>query len=182
MTGWRAVVGSPPRRWGSHHEGSDAATGDRFTPTQVGKSECPNSLVCWKSVHPHAGGEDFAKGNSWRGDCGSPPRTWGRLDDLVGHGDRRRFTPTHVGKTGAERQEDHGQPVHPHARGEDAADNREQSERLRFTPTHVGKTSVSYSWSGALIGSPPRTWGRLGNLVLRGNGVSSFFASPRTEN
>src|SRR6266849_5194527 len=50
------------------------------------------------AVHPHARGEDF-RYRSRRYRCaGSPPRTWGRWQSDWVLGQRRRFTPTHVGK------------------------------------------------------------------------------------
>ena len=35
----------------------------------------------------------------------------------------------------------------------------------RFTPTHVGNTSVPISNNGCCVGSPPRTWGILAELI-----------------
>ena len=67
---------------------------------------------------------------------------------------RRRFTPTHVGKT---------------------PDNGRRWPRRRFTPTHVGKTRASRDHSGYRYGSPPRTWGRPGPAA---SGKHRLYGSP----
>src|SRR5437588_400358 len=93
---------------------------------------------------------------------GSPPRTWGRREELFARLQHRRFTPTHVGKTSASLPPLASDAVHPHARGEDLSGTgtttgrygspprtwgRRQPRRFgqrdcRFTPTHVGKTRL----------------------------------------
>ena len=72
---------------------------------------------------------------------GSPPRLWGKRDDVGVGRDRRRFTPTPVGKTS-------------NASG--------RAISTRFTPTPVGKTAgtgVDQSRNHS-SGSPPRLWGK----------------------
>ncbi len=72
--------------------------------------------------------------------AGSSPRTWGTLVVDKALPLLPRFIPTHVGNTDVWRATPQAGPVHPHARGEHAAPN---------------------SFSSALTGSSPRTWGTL---------------------
>src|SRR5947209_19504962 len=92
--------------------------------------------------------------------AGSPPRTWGKRPRRHLRLRRRRFTPTHVGKTRPQPLRIARGTVHPHARGENACaafasesyagspprtwgkrpPARASGPICRFTPTHVGKT------------------------------------------
>jgi len=60
---------------------------------------------CWTSttksaVHPHIRGENLLKTNHFATLTGSPPHTWGKLDNWLDDLDEHRFTPTYVGKMG----------------------------------------------------------------------------------
>src|SRR5262245_44546236 len=93
------------------------------------------------SVHPHARGE-YAVQLDAQVDAGrSPPRTWGIQPGATLPSCQRPFTPTHVGNTSPLPSALAMAAVHPHARGEYAEGQVEQSGRHPFTPTHVGNTS-----------------------------------------
>ena len=92
------------------------------------------------SVHPHARGDDPLHTAEGPYGVGSPPRTWGRLQYLRHLQVADRFTPTHVGTTTNDPRQGNPYPVHPHARGDDP---------------------FGSDLAVALVGSPPRTWGRL---------------------
>jgi len=70
-----------------------------FTSTHVGKTFAAVVALPVFMVHPHARGEDFLLDFLYIVSNGSPPRTWGRLKEVTPSSTRRRFTPTHVGKT-----------------------------------------------------------------------------------
>ena len=119
---------------------------------------------------------------------GSPPRVWGK------HGQRRlwrlhaRFTPTRVGKTGVDDDDDDLSTVHPHACGENSwrTSGGERANGspprvwgkqrtpladglvLRFTPTRVGKT-CSHLWRVAVVAVHPHACGEnRGGLLCYG--------------
>src|SRR5207249_4436987 len=85
---------------------------------------------------------EFRKdGKPW---FGSPPRTWGNRQCCKRQIRRRRFTPTHVGKSRRWAGVMMAPSVHPHARGEIS----KRMPRLALT-----------------AGSPPRTWGNRDGLA-----------------
>ncbi len=90
-------------------------------------------------VHPHVRGEDLKNAQEKLLGTGSPPRAWGRPEELRELPLCERFTPTCVGKTPRGGLRFSRGSVHPHVRGEDEV--REEENRVR-------------------IGSPPRAWGR----------------------
>src|SRR5579884_4220630 len=92
------------------------------------------------SVHPHARGENRNTIPSGYVLDGSPPRAWGKHRRRSFQKASTRFTPTRVGKTGGRGGDRSDHAVHPHARGENAA----QLHRSRRS-----------------VGSPPRAWGKL---------------------
>jgi len=110
--------GSPPRTWG----------------TCTTPPESPPQLP----VHPHARGEHESRRDRDYLGHGSPPRTWGTLLTKLFRREFRRFTPTHVGNMVRMSSSAVIVPVHPHARGEHLAHDKETTRE---------------------IGSPPRTWG-----------------------
>ena len=79
---------------------------------------------------------------------GSPPRPWGRRTIARSTRSRVRFTPTPVGTTWKSPHQRPISSVHPHARGDD------------LSPLEHAK---------AVLGSPPRPWGR-----LRGESASTM--------
>ena len=131
--------GSPPHTWGRRARDRHSSVQHRFTPTHVGKTPASRAAATLPTVHPHTRGEDGTIMFSLIARSGSPPHTWGRRM----HGERgerrRRFTPTHVGKTPS-------LFLAP--------------SLFRFTPTHVGKTDPADLVLSSVTGSPPHTWGR----------------------
>ena len=114
------LAGSSPRSWGTLRAPPAVATDSRFIPTLVGNT--PAALA----------GADFSGGSS--------PRSWGT--PLCGAWSRQsgRFIPTLVGNTICETSHPTFAPVHPHARGEHCANQRDDE---------------------LVAGSSPRSWGTL---------------------
>ena len=155
------LMGSPPLARGRPRSPCRLPARLRSTPTRVGTTLRSRVLGAQSSVHPHARGDDDDVTWVLLDDRGPPPRAWGRQ---TGGGCRRRHlrsTPTRVGTTLDWRLPCLSLPVHPHARGDDAASARreelphgppprawgrpvgaEQTARpVRSTPTRVGTTS-----------------------------------------
>ena len=157
--------GSPPRVWGRLTPSRRRVDEHWFTPTRVGKTSSRWSMRPTHSVHPHACGEDLPIPMPASARRGSPPRVWGRRCSSVPCRERRRFTPTRVGKTSSPLLDSADRTVHPHACGEDVRRRMMAVLRSgspprvwgrhsadwwrrdggRFTPTRVGKTSSSRS-------------------------------------
>ncbi len=76
------------------------------------------------------------------GDLRYTPTHVGKTDTAFGVGTwTKRYTPTHVGKTYY-------------------SNNLKQMDQ-RYTPTHVGKTGLGQVEDLAIVGTPPRMWGKL---------------------
>ncbi len=133
------LTGSPPRAWGRQPRPPADRRGTRFTPTCVGTTHTTASSCPGKSVHPHVRGDDAGSATSSTKFAGSPPRAWGRHDQIRYMVNRFRFTPTCVGTTLAGVRLALPPAVHPHVRGDDVM--------------LVGTLPTGY-------GSPPRAWGR----------------------
>ncbi len=95
MTPWE----TPPRTWGRPFTQRDAEGRLRNTPTDVGKTRWPTPAGRWAWKHPHGRGEDAFSSRVFARYFETPPRTWGRRFAyavvLVPVGN----TPTDVGKT-----------------------------------------------------------------------------------
>ena len=172
------VNGSPPRAWGRPRGSRQATASPRFTPTCVGKTILDQERFYILAVHPHVRGEDCNSNVELLGDCGSPPRAWGRPHMLAFAGAVTRFTPTCVGKTSGQWACAVDAAVHPHVRGEDCCCAVVLLFFCRFTPTCVGKTHVprpvsgfgsvhphvrgedlrDWPTKGSRGGSPPHAW------------------------
>ncbi len=111
----------------------------RFTPTHVGQRRAEAKKTDPGPVHPHARGAEAAVKAAVGPRYGSPPRTWGRERSKAASTEVSRFTPTHVGQRPLRPCAARIAPVHPHARGAEAARPAGPRERVRFTPTHVGQ-------------------------------------------
>ena len=151
--------GSPPHVWGNLWLNGGNASGERFTPTRVGKSEWHHDNPRDWAVHPHTCGEILPAARHTASRCGSPPHVWGNppntdiapntdtvhphtcgeifrdgLPDLCYDGSPPhvwgnpawgkgrptgvRFTPTRVGKSASENENELPGSVHPHTCGE----------------------------------------------------------------
>ncbi len=126
--------------------------------------QAPQTRIAEK--HPHARGEDALSRCKACRTAETPPRTWGRLAHERSRCAYERNTPTHVGKTAWHRCRSGAGRKHPHARGEDPAENppslcEEETPprtwgrprglpgpRARHgnTPTHVGKTQGHHTF------------------------------------
>ena len=173
--------GSPPHAWGRLCDHIQSNLVHRFTPTCVGKTWRKRSSTHLVSVHPHMRGEDAPKQGPKQGPPGSPPHAWGRPGAGGSNNYSLRFTPTCVGKTTIEIDDQPPISVHPHMRGEDVSvglcktevngspphawGRRNEGGQLaqphRFTPTCVGKTARVAGTMPSPVGSPPHAWGRL---------------------
>ncbi len=117
----------------------------RFTPALVGKTYPINLHLSSIKVHPHACGENGKPARIICGKPGSPPRLWGKQHDNAADGSAQRFTPTLVGKTNPRHLKRLRQRVHPHA---------------------CGENTTNTFRNGAMIGSPPRLWGKHDILLV----------------
>ena len=187
-------TGSPPRPWGRRRGRDLDARGHRFTPTPVGTTLWRVGDWSVSPVHPHARGDDEMT-NADRADlAGSPPRPWGRLGRIRGVDTATRFTPTPVGTTMDAPSTAAGQPVHPHARGDDENEvgryvnvvgspprpwgrrrhGQRAGQRLRFTPTPVGTTECG---AHGVVLSPVHPHAR-GDDARASNGTRCQPGSP----
>ena len=130
---------TPPRAWGRHRSFPRDYDFTGNTPTCVGKTAASESRMVLDRKHPHVRGEDTVDNAIFECERETPPRAWGRLHLLPFHHQKRRNTPTCVGKTATLWRLKTAMKKHPHVRGEDC-------ERLRM-PRHIPET-------------PPRAWGR----------------------
>ena len=138
------------RRFTPTHVGN-TASGDRcrsgryrFTPTHVGNTPV-RYLRCRAGSPPRTWGIRSVATALAISANGSPPRTWG-IRTVASWIELRRFTPTHVGNTGA---------TTPRPR--------------RFTPTHVGNTDADSS----SVARPGFTPTHVGNTVATLRAASS---------
>ena len=90
---------TPPRGWGRLLRQKAEAENVRNTPTRVGKTLRTFRNLMTEEKHPHAGGEDGAKGTQHSTLSETPPRGWGRLFVVSILKTKSRNTPTRVGKT-----------------------------------------------------------------------------------
>jgi len=131
--------GSPPRAWGRQTAASARSVPIRFTPTCVGTARGSRCGPAPSPVHPHVRGDGKSPRPPNLRPTGSPPRAWGRPVELPNRAARRRFTPTCVGTASRRCGTTFAATVHPHVRGDGAAN--EAADRGE-------------------LGSPPRAWGR----------------------
>ena len=134
----RSRSGSPPRAWGGPTGAGKSRSLQRLTPTCVGRTQRWVVHRYWLAAHPHVRGEDSMRMIPSAGPRGSPPRAWGGRGLVEDAGDRRRLTPTCVGRTVRQHAGGRAPSAHPHVRGED-----------NNVPAHAPPP----------CGSPPRAWG-----------------------
>ena len=145
---------TPPRSWGRPCRSMRGRMWWRNTPTLVGKTKpCPDYCGDHEK-HPHARGEDEREPAGDGGGEETPPRSWGRQCRLAVLCSPSGNTPTLVGKTPAAAFATLCHGKHPHARGEDHAD--------QCAGECGGET-------------PPRSWGR---RCWNSNGISSAGNTP----
>src|SRR5690554_4822827 len=122
----------------------------RNTPTDVGKTVINHAGCVWHRKHPHGRGEDIGAHALSVFHAETPPRTWGRRQPETGQRERRRNTPTDVGKTLCILWLFLIFWKHPHGRGED---------------------SSSICLTSSFTETPPRTWGRRHSYALASIGI-----------
>ena len=113
----------------------------RNTPTGVGKTSSASFRETGYSKHPHGRGEDRLASLRSASLRETPPRAWGRRENLSPYFCVIGNTPTGVGKTAWLSPVLRRKQKHPHGRGED---------------------SPSSEPGGSEKETPPRAWGRLG--------------------
>ena len=91
------VTGSPPRAWGRRQLVAMLRIYPRFTPTCVGTALSSATWCPIEPVHPHVRGDGLTISGYLRTVAGSPPRAWGRRNQLRKGPQLVRFTPTCVG-------------------------------------------------------------------------------------
>ena len=140
----RQAPETPPRAWGRRHPITVSANCGGNTPTCVGKTLAGFKKEDVLEKHPHVRGEDATKTGVFSKEQETPPRAWGRLNDLGNMSMLYGNTPTCVGKTYRPREILAVQRKHPHVRGEDLV-----------APNACTLQSET----------PPRAWGRPAELV-----------------
>ena len=138
-----------------------------------------------KTVHPHGRGDNATTHRLRKTTSGSPPRAWGQSQRRGAAGDAARFTPTGVGTIIIRRRSAEHGAVHPHGRGDNVVRLAAAGAFVRFTPTGVGTMYemtvfipespvhphgrgdnggwlLLFLWR---LGSPPRAWGQLIDLL-----------------
>ncbi len=133
------LIETPPRAWGRPSTPTQTDLAWRNTPTCVGKTRHHCIKLTLSGKHPHVRGEDNSPPHELLRISETPPRAWGRRDQLQHPSCLAGNTPTCVGKTGIHRPDDFLWQKHPHVRGEDVT----PSSTL---PGHLE--------------TPPRAWGR----------------------
>ena len=171
---------TPPRAWGRPRPTLQRPTGSRNTPTCVGKTTGQEPRTTEYLKHPHVRGEDSEGNRRIQPKRETPPRAWGRRDEIAVICLAGRNTPTCVGKT----YEREGlvlpfKETPPRAWGRQSLD-KDLCSMLRNTPTCVGKTSIPLEKSAMkkkhphvrgedktqnllrlfFLETPPRAWGR----------------------
>ena len=142
-----AQVETPPRAWGRPYLKSMLGSGDRNTPTCVGKTHRPTSVLTLSKKHPHVRGEDLPDDIALAIQGRNTPTCVGKtLFHTFGLRYYVRNTPTCVGKIGQSAYRLLPPRKHPHVRGEDS-------------PQPPGESGLEET--------PPRAWGRLCRRCMR---------------
>ena len=174
------ISGSPPHAWGKSHPAAPSAQIARFTPTCVGKIRHIRGKHPNNAVHPHMRGENYLRDHRTIISFGSPPHAWGKLLFRLWHRNRRRFTPTCVGKIVEILCIAPFPSVHPHMRGEN---NQSLSLKSSHTgsPPHAWGKSINQSWVSTLYRFTPTCVGKIFDLFCCEN-VRTVHPHMRGEN
>ncbi len=152
--------GSSPHPWGTRRAPGQGQGIPRFIPTPVGNTAARHHHRTTRPVHPHTRGEHQNSTDYAQHTYGSSPHPWGTLHLRIRRCSDRRFIPTPVGNTLAQRCVPRWLSVHPHTRGEHSrldalsahgsgssphpwgtqAPDQQGPEVPRFIPTPVGNT------------------------------------------
>ena len=131
---------TPPRAWGRQRRSVIGWPPLGNTPTGVGKTPLDTLVVLTRQKHPHGRGEDVSMTQINFNASETPPRAWGRREEVTQVGKQLRNTPTGVGKTSPLNPLGFQEGKHPHGRGEDV---------------------IVMGLSLMTKETPPRAWGRL---------------------
>ena len=134
--------GPSPRGWGERVDRRGWTRTERTIPTRVGRTQTGRTQTGMEPDHPYAGGENRFGLAQRRRHPGPSPRGWGEPVPDAAIPCAQRTIPTRVGRTNLGRVDFERRADHPHAGGENQA-NQAQS-------LHHG-------------GPSPRGWGELGN-------------------
>ena len=115
---------TPPRAWGRLNRGELTKNPTGNTPTCVGKTGGKKRVSVQNQKHPHVRGEDLPIEREKIITEETPPRAWGRRHAAPRNAKQQGNTPTCVGKTLGDNNEQLGVQKHPHVRGEDANDGK----------------------------------------------------------
>ena len=150
---------TPPRAWGRQRQSRKEKREHGNTPTCVGKTIRADSFLgrFWK--HPHVRGEDLYVMPIRHKSTETPPRAWGRraIFSAIPFGERN--TPTCVGKTAEEWEEECLQRKHPHVRGEDRTSNSCTEKHMETPPRAWGRHGIRQV-AAANIGNTPTCVGK----------------------
>ena len=135
-------MGSPPHTWGIQSPGLFILLQSRITPTYMGNT-CDDAVLAHKvEDHPHIHGEYFNWSSVNCSIIGSPPHTWGILNNIILGRFMHGITPTYMGNTGDDPYTVNyleGSP--PHTWGIPNAFKDRHCD-LRITPTYMGNTLI----------------------------------------
>ena len=92
-------AGPSPRTWGEPSWLRFDRSPRRTIPTHVGRTYIVKAKNKAGADHPHARGENRARGISYVNDSGPSPRTWGEPPRAESGARAGRTIPTHVGRT-----------------------------------------------------------------------------------
>ena len=142
---YQTALGSSPRVWGQVGQFTTQWYSERIIPTRVGTSGVLLPNILYRRDHPHACG-DKSCAKSVPSLCGgSSPRVWGQVSTQPRVFITFRIIPTRVGTSNAHASAVNPYKDHPHA---------------------CGDKSILYVIRLVSLGSSPRVWGQVGDVLI----------------
>ena len=139
-----ASEGSSPRVWGQGIGNVIMDFPERIIPTRVGTRLDRMEKAFERGDHPHACGDKLSAQRPSLRSQGSSPRVWGQVDADFTVDLSDRIIPTRVGTSRAYDTRGRRKRDHPHACG----------DKVSFASSPV-----------QTVGSSPRVWGQVGQVV-----------------
>ena len=130
--------------WGQARSQANAADKARIIPTRVGTSEKEQRHLSQERDHPHACGDKDLQRRSQRPHLGSSPRVWGQVIRLFENPAELRIIPTRVGTS---------------------LNMFVPSSTIQDHPHACGDKFKGYSTRCHFVGSSPRVWGQVMNIL-----------------
>ena len=93
-------LGSPPYTWGAHNMPDSIERTLGITPIYMGSTVRCDYFPVWCKDHPHIHGEHASPGSYCGWLLGSPPYTWGALNNALWKIANLGITPIYMGSTG----------------------------------------------------------------------------------